>query len=166
MNAAMTLTARRARALAGALSASTALPEQRDARTALVNSLRTIALALTVLPEPPADGPAYPAAVRDELDRAIGLLGPATGVPAHVMTYVIEPLTGRAPELPALDARSPQLAGQEQRVKDRIAVVLTHLNSQHESIMRACFLSLIGLHRQFLDIGTAVAIDNRHPCHQ
>lgn len=165
MNAVATV-ARRARALAGALTASTVLPEQRDARARLVTSLRTVALALAVLPGQPADGPAYPADVREELDRAICLLGPVSGLPAHVMTYVIEPLSGRAPELPDLDAGTPGLALQERRVKDRIAVAYNLLDSDHESIVRAAFLALISLHRQFLDIGTAVAVDNRRACHQ
>lgn len=165
MNALATA-ARRARALAGALAAFTVLPEQRDARAALVRSLRTIALALTVLPAPPADGPVCPAEVRDELDRAVSLFGPVSGVPAHVMTYVIEPLTGRAPELPDLDAGTPGLALQEQRVKDRIAVARNLLDSDHESIVRAAFLALIASHRQFLDVGAAVGVADRRPCHQ
>lgn len=158
--------ARRARALAGALTAITVIPEQRDARNALVVSLRTVALALAALPAPPADGPMYPPAVCDELDRAISLLGPISGVPAHVMTYVIEPLTGRAPELPALESSSPGLALQELRIKDRIAVVRRLLDSDHESILRAAFLSLVAIHRQFLDLGAAVALDEWQPCHQ
>lgn len=165
MNA-LASTARRARALAGALTAITVIPEQREARSALVQSLRTVALALTVLPEPPADGAKYPAAVRDELDRAIRLLGPSSGVPAHVMTYVIEPLFGPAPDLPDLGAARPGLLLQETRIKDRMAVVRRHLDSEHESILRASFLSLVGLHRQFLDLGAAVAVDNARPCHR
>lgn len=165
MNATAT-TARRARALAGALTGITVTPEQRTARTELIRSLRDIALALDVLPAPPADGLQVPAVVRDELTRILPLLGPSSGVPAHVMTYVLEPLTGRAPELPGLDASSPVLALQEVRIKDRMAVVRALLDSDHESILRASFLSLIALHRQLLDLGAAVGVSNRLLCHQ
>lgn len=87
MNASAT-TARRARALACALAAVTVTPEQRAARTELALSLKTVALALDVLPEPPAGVLQYPSALQDELTHALQLAGPPSGIPAHVMTYV------------------------------------------------------------------------------
>lgn len=167
MNATPTAaTARRARALAGALTAFTVLPEQRTARQELVRSLRDVSLALTVLPAPATDGPPrMPAPVRDELARVMPLLGAYSGVPAHVMTYVLEPLTGRSPKLPELEPSDDQHVREELRIRDRITVVRRHLDSEHESILRACFLGLLAAHSQLLVLGAAIAED-RQPCHQ
>lgn len=156
--AAVATTARRARGLSAALADFRVTPEQEPVREQLAGALVALACALDTVGVPTGEEARVFHLVRAELSAALTPFGAASGVPASVLTYVLEPFIGR-PELPELNPVSDLHAHQERDIKARVAAVRRHLDSEVEEIVRVTFGHLLFLHRKFLHLGEAVALD-------
>jgi hypothetical protein len=157
MNAAA-ITARRARALSQALSLFGVRADQKPARTKLAVALVALAVAVETTPVP-AGGPGVFTLVRPELAAALAPFGEESGVPGPVLTYVIEPVTGLGPVLPALSPLSEQHARLEAHLTARIAAVYDQLATSDPQKLALMFSHLLHMHRAFLVLEEAVALD-------
>lgn len=175
MTATVTATAAagRARTLAELVARRAPLHPASEALLKIAALLTTAAEALETTDAPVMDGititnttPAETVfALMDA--QAIALANPATGISDHVMWYVTAPITRRVPELGELSPVSTQLARQETRLRNRIAVVAAELDTATDENTRYGVLeALLLLHHKFDRLADAVAVDNDRPCNR
>ncbi|MFZ4266576.1 hypothetical protein [Streptomyces arboris] len=161
----------RARTLADIVTARTALHPAADTLLAIAALLITAAESLETTDAPVFDGIVITNTTPAEAvfalmaAQALALDNPRAGISDRVLFYVAEPITRRAPELPALNPVSTQMARQEVRLLTRIALAADALHNATTADSRHGALeSLVTLHRAFGDLARAVALDNNRPC--
>jgi hypothetical protein len=92
---------------------------------------------------------------------------PQAGVAEALFAYVTAPFTGRTFDLEPLGAKSPQLARQDTELRTRIALAEHDLATEGDPTTRYALLAaLLDLHRKFIRLGAAVAVDNDRPCNR
>lgn len=92
---------------------------------------------------------------------------PQAGVAEAMFAYVTAPFTGRTFHLEPLGAKSPQLARQDVELRTRIALAEHDLATESDPTTRYALLAtLLDLHRKFIRLGAAVAVDNTRPCNR
>ncbi|WP_284576757.1 hypothetical protein [Streptomyces sp. 2P-4] len=162
-----------ARALADIVRSRSAIHPAAETLLAIAALLITAAESLETTEAPVMDGitvtnttPAEAAFALMEA-QALALDNPQAGISDHVMYYVTAPITRRAPELPALNPASTQMARQEIRLLTGIALAADALKTSTDDTGRHGALeNLVALHRNFDRLAAAVAVDNARPCNR